>query len=198
MPATAKFDRAAIQSGQAVDFPLIIRPVDSHAGDGLEKIDCAAGLRAYLDSHTEAEFYVSLFRIIGAPTACSASTGLWSLTEWHFPPYGHLRPLDDPLRQRRNGGKAQKSGRKKRQFSDGFLTGVRAASSPGDCRDGRSAGPGLLRAGLRGDAGRTLADLRGRHGPCRSRAWTRQDIFPYKAAPCRQSSPRSKLCYRRQ
>jgi glutathione synthase/RimK-type ligase-like ATP-grasp enzyme len=42
-------------------FPLIIRPVDSHAGRGLEKIDSPAGLLDYLEKMSEDQFYVSRF-----------------------------------------------------------------------------------------------------------------------------------------
>lgn len=48
------------------DFPLIVRPVDSHAGNGLEKLESAAALTAYLAhspsaSAPEEEFYLSRF-----------------------------------------------------------------------------------------------------------------------------------------
>lgn len=42
-------------------YPIIIRPVDSHAGHGLEKVDDAAGLVAYLRGQAEDEFFVSRF-----------------------------------------------------------------------------------------------------------------------------------------
>jgi glutamate/tyrosine decarboxylase-like PLP-dependent enzyme len=42
-------------------FPIIIRPIDSHAGRGLEKIDDADELAAYLDAQPAAEFYLSPF-----------------------------------------------------------------------------------------------------------------------------------------
>lgn len=43
------------------DFPVIVRPVDSHAGKGLEKLDDAAALIDYLASMPNDEFYVSRF-----------------------------------------------------------------------------------------------------------------------------------------
>ena len=42
-------------------YPLIIRPLDSHAGHGLEKVDDAAALAAYLSGQTVDEFFVSRF-----------------------------------------------------------------------------------------------------------------------------------------
>lgn len=42
-------------------FPIIIRPVDSHAGRGLAKIEQIPALRDYLQSMTESEFYISPF-----------------------------------------------------------------------------------------------------------------------------------------
>lgn len=49
----------ALSSGLA--YPIIIRPVDSHAGHGLERVDDAAGLAAYLCEQVENEFFVSRF-----------------------------------------------------------------------------------------------------------------------------------------
>lgn len=42
-------------------FPVIVRPVDSHAGQGLEKIEDAAGLAGYLAQLANDEFYISRF-----------------------------------------------------------------------------------------------------------------------------------------
>ena len=42
-------------------FPLIIRPVDSHAGNGLAKINCREDIAAYLETMSEGEFFVSQF-----------------------------------------------------------------------------------------------------------------------------------------
>jgi glutathione synthase/RimK-type ligase-like ATP-grasp enzyme len=97
VPMTLRADRAslgALGSGAAhvADmlpdgaFPLIVRPVGSHAGLGLKKIDGVDALRAYLGERPEAEFYISRFvdyrggdglfrkyRIVfidGAPFAC--------------------------------------------------------------------------------------------------------------------------------
>jgi hypothetical protein len=42
-------------------FPLIVRPVGSHAGRGLQRIDHADALGAYLAQRAEAEFYISRF-----------------------------------------------------------------------------------------------------------------------------------------
>ncbi len=43
------------------DFPIIIRPVDSHAGKDLDKIDTAQTLLSYLQDMPNKEFYVSRF-----------------------------------------------------------------------------------------------------------------------------------------
>ena len=42
-------------------FPLIVRPVDSHAGHGLAKVDSAAEIVAYLAVSPHDEFFVSSF-----------------------------------------------------------------------------------------------------------------------------------------
>ncbi len=43
------------------DFPVIVRPVDSHAGQGLEKLDDVTAIEDYLSRMAELEFYVSRF-----------------------------------------------------------------------------------------------------------------------------------------
>ena len=50
---------ASVLAGAA--FPIIVRPVDSHAGHGLVKIDAPPDLDAYLQLMPEAEFIVSEF-----------------------------------------------------------------------------------------------------------------------------------------
>jgi glutathione synthase/RimK-type ligase-like ATP-grasp enzyme len=42
-------------------FPIIARPIGSHAGDGLSKLDDAAAVAAYLEGRPEQEFYISPF-----------------------------------------------------------------------------------------------------------------------------------------
>lgn len=42
-------------------WPIIVRPVDSHGGQGLEKLTVVEELAAYLGRHAEAEFYVAPF-----------------------------------------------------------------------------------------------------------------------------------------
>ncbi len=43
------------------DFPVIVRPVDSHAGKGLEKLDSATAISDYLSGMPNDEFYISRF-----------------------------------------------------------------------------------------------------------------------------------------
>jgi glutathione synthase/RimK-type ligase-like ATP-grasp enzyme len=42
-------------------FPIIVRPVDSHAGAGLEKLETAAEMAAYLAGQAGESFYVQPF-----------------------------------------------------------------------------------------------------------------------------------------
>jgi len=46
---------------QDAEFPVIVRPVDSHAGHGLMKIDAAQALDAYLQALPDAAFVISQF-----------------------------------------------------------------------------------------------------------------------------------------
>lgn len=43
------------------DFPIVIRPVGSHAGRWLEKLDTPAAVAAYLATRPESHFYISRF-----------------------------------------------------------------------------------------------------------------------------------------
>lgn len=72
MPVTVRLSRAALNQmargklsldlvpGET-DFPLIIRPIDSHAGHGLEKLDEPASIADYLSRMPQDEYYVSPF-----------------------------------------------------------------------------------------------------------------------------------------
>jgi glutathione synthase/RimK-type ligase-like ATP-grasp enzyme len=72
IPATVRVERAAL-AALAADavalgdlladghFPIIARPVDSHAGRGLQKLDDPAAVRRYLGIQGEAQFYISRF-----------------------------------------------------------------------------------------------------------------------------------------
>ena len=56
-------------------FPIIARPVDSHLGDGLSKLDSTAAIDPYLQERPEAEFYISPFIDYSGKTGCFASIG---------------------------------------------------------------------------------------------------------------------------
>jgi hypothetical protein len=72
MPATSRLTHQELESiaGETVPlqdylsdavFPVIIRPVGSHAGHGLEKIENPAGLLNYLQTMQQQSFYISRF-----------------------------------------------------------------------------------------------------------------------------------------
>lgn len=72
MPISARIDRRTLDrlgtgavSMTAVledgEFPLLVRPVDSHCGHGLVKVDRPAAVAEYLETMPESEFYVSRF-----------------------------------------------------------------------------------------------------------------------------------------
>jgi hypothetical protein len=72
MPATVRVNRAVLEQmghgsraaaeflGEAA-FPMIVRPVDSHAGRSLAKLDEPSLIAAYLANQQETEFFVSRF-----------------------------------------------------------------------------------------------------------------------------------------
>ncbi|HEY3797853.1 MAG TPA: hypothetical protein VGL58_05825 [Caulobacteraceae bacterium] len=55
----ARLDLATTLPGR--DFPIIVRPVDSHAGAGLEKLERPTDVAGYLERHDGERFYVSPF-----------------------------------------------------------------------------------------------------------------------------------------
>ena len=72
IPVTARLERARLEQlgrGEVelralisdVAFPLVLRPVGSHAGHGLKKLDDQAALARYLEERPEALFYASPF-----------------------------------------------------------------------------------------------------------------------------------------
>jgi hypothetical protein len=72
MPVNLRVDRASLASFAREEarvgsfpmdcrFPIIARPVGSHAGEGLRKLDDRAALAAYLDEQTQPEFFVAPF-----------------------------------------------------------------------------------------------------------------------------------------
>jgi glutathione synthase/RimK-type ligase-like ATP-grasp enzyme len=61
VPRTVRMDRAAVMQLTDVECPIIVRPVDSHAGTDLQKVDDAAALRDYVTAHPAGEFYLAPF-----------------------------------------------------------------------------------------------------------------------------------------
>ena len=72
MPAAHRLERQLLadigQKNVAIDtvleqgeFPVIVRPVGSHAGHGLRKIEAASAISAYLNAHDDNEFVLSPF-----------------------------------------------------------------------------------------------------------------------------------------
>lgn len=61
IPPTMRTTRAELEQPAAMEFPVIVRPLGSHAGFGLARIDNATALRAYLEERSEDDFFVSPF-----------------------------------------------------------------------------------------------------------------------------------------
>ncbi len=64
IPAVRRFDRTSLLSwyrDASLVFPVLVRPVDSHAGHGLEKLDDASQLAGYLATHDAAEFFLTRY-----------------------------------------------------------------------------------------------------------------------------------------
>jgi glutathione synthase/RimK-type ligase-like ATP-grasp enzyme len=61
VPRTMRLHRAGAMQLTDDAFPLIVRPVDSHAGTDLQKVDDGTALHAYLATHPASEFYLAPF-----------------------------------------------------------------------------------------------------------------------------------------
>ncbi len=104
IPATVRVNRSALD-GVACGktpieslltdggFPLIVRPLDSHAGEGLEKLYSAAEMSAYLDRHADTEFSVSRFVDYRSPDGRYRKYRVMVIDGQPFP--GHMAISDD-------------------------------------------------------------------------------------------------------
>ena len=61
IPATIAISRTDILAKPDIAYPVLLRPLGSHAGHGLEKIDGAHALAAYLAASETGSFYLSTF-----------------------------------------------------------------------------------------------------------------------------------------
>ncbi|MGX9981507.1 ATP-grasp domain-containing protein [Methylobacterium fujisawaense] len=65
-PVVALLDRAALSASASrlpdgLNYPVLVRPLDTHAGNDLQKVDRAEDLTRYLDHATTERFYVTQF-----------------------------------------------------------------------------------------------------------------------------------------
>jgi glutathione synthase/RimK-type ligase-like ATP-grasp enzyme len=124
-PPVRRLARAAL--AQSRNFPFIVRPIDSHAGRGLARIDDGAALEAYLLERTEDAFLIArfidyrsadgLFRkyriafIAGAPYACHMAVsdrwmihylnaGMFESTQKRAEEERFMRDFDDDFARR--------------------------------------------------------------------------------------------------
>jgi glutathione synthase/RimK-type ligase-like ATP-grasp enzyme len=67
VPRTRRMDRAAAMQLTDAAFPMIVRPVDSHAGTDLRKVGDSTALRSYLATHAVGEFYLAPFVDYSSP-----------------------------------------------------------------------------------------------------------------------------------
>ena len=72
IPINARIDRATLEKAAVGEisiesvldggtYPILARPLDSHLGDGLCKLDEAAAIHGYLSERPEPEFYIAPF-----------------------------------------------------------------------------------------------------------------------------------------
>jgi len=61
MPINTRESRLALENQPSLTYPMIIRPVGSHAGLGLERIDQPGALKTYLAGQTSNSFFLAPF-----------------------------------------------------------------------------------------------------------------------------------------
>ena len=134
MPATARAARDDLQrlasGGLALgellrdgQLPLIIRPVDSHAGHGLEKIDTLDDLSRYLQASAGNEFYVS--RFVDYRGADGLFRKFRVVLIDGMPYAGHMGVSANWMIHYLNAGMTESAGKRAEEqaFMDGFDTG---------------------------------------------------------------------------
>ena len=61
VPTPVLLDRSALTCGDDLPFPIIVRPVGAHAGQGLARLETQVELLAYLERAAEGHFFVAPF-----------------------------------------------------------------------------------------------------------------------------------------
>jgi tetratricopeptide (TPR) repeat protein len=62
VPQTLRRGKAELERGETgIEYPLVIRPVGSHAGHGLERVNDARDLAGYLSRSSGAQYYIMPF-----------------------------------------------------------------------------------------------------------------------------------------
>ncbi len=110
-PPVERIERALL-AGRSIDAPIVVRPVGSQAGIGLERIASTEELRAYLERHVAPTYYVMPFvdyrrtdgyfrkyRIMfvdGTPLACHlAISPRWMIHYYNAPMSEHAWMRDE-------------------------------------------------------------------------------------------------------
>ena len=108
------------------EFPLIIRPVNSHAGRGLTRLDDAAAVDHYLAEQPEAEFFISRFVDYSSPDGLYRKYRIVFIDGRPFA--CHMAIADDwkvwylNANMDQDAGKRDEEGRFMETFDDGFAT----------------------------------------------------------------------------
>ncbi len=135
IPPTARIDRAGLarialgEEGPGValqghDFPIIARPLGSHAGEGLLKLDDAGAARAYLQGRPEAEFFISPFVDYRSPDGLFRKYRIAVIEGRAFPSHGAfsshwmIHYLNAGMRE--SAEKRQEEARWMAEFDEGF------------------------------------------------------------------------------
>ena len=130
-PPTRRMGRAALADTSAeLDYPLIVRPVGSHAGVALERIADAGEMYRYLASRPEAELYVSPFVDYRSPDGLYRKQRIVFIDGAPF--VAHMAISDHWMVHYLSAGMHERAERRAEEadFMAGFDTGFRRRHAP--------------------------------------------------------------------
>jgi hypothetical protein len=123
-PSTRRLPRSALAAG--LDFPIIARPVDSHAGQGLDRLADAAALAAWLEAEPAEEVYVAPFMDYRGPDGFFAKQRVVFIDGRAFP--AHMALSEHWMVHYLNAGMTEDAAKRaaEQAWMEGFATGFAA------------------------------------------------------------------------
>ena len=173
-------------------FPLIVRPIGSHAGRGLAKLDAATQIADYLGDRPEGEFFISRFVDYASPDGQFRKYRL-VCRRWRSLslPHGDRGRMEDLVSERQYDRNSESKRAEEAHFMVRIRPGICLTACPGVVRNDAAHWVGLLPSRLRGNKGRQTCWFLKPTTRRSSTTWTRRPYFPTSRRRCTRSSTRS-------